>query len=277
MEIFEYIFMRKAFLAGIIIAVIIPCVGVVIALKRLSMIGDALSHTSLAGVAAGLIFNINPMIGAMIVCVAAALSIESIRKRLPRYSEMSIAIIMSLGIGLAGVLSDYVKTPASFDSFLFGSIIAITDLELYLIAGLGALVLAVFILLYKELFYIAFDEQGARLAGVKVQTVNIIFTILTAVSIALAAKIVGALLVSSLIVLPVACSMQISKSYLQTIIYAIIFAAAFTVTGLFLSFYQGFKPGAIIALIGVFSFLAVLVIKTICQKIKKPKTNRKTL
>ncbi|HHW89506.1 MAG TPA: metal ABC transporter permease [Clostridiales bacterium] len=272
MEIFEYIFMRKAFLAGIIVAIIIPCIGVIIVLKRLSMIGDALSHTSLAGVAAGLILNINPVIGAMIVCVAAALSIESIRKRLPRYSEMSIAIIMSLGIGLAGILSDYVKTPASFDSFLFGSIIAITDLELYLIVGLGALVLTVFILLYKELFYIAFDTQGARLSGVKVQVVNTIFTILTAIAISLAAKIVGALLVSSLIVLPVACSMQISKSYLQTIIYAIIFAVASTIIGLFLSFYQGFKPGSIIALIGVFSFLAVLLIKTIYKKAKKLKT-----
>lgn len=236
------------------------------------MIGDALSHTSLAGVAAGLIFNINPVIGAIVVCIAAALSIEAIRKRLPRYSEMSLVIIMSLGIGLAGILSDFVKTPASFESFLFGSIIAITDLEIYLICGLGALVLTVFALLYKELFYIAFDEQGARLSGVKVKTVNIIFTILTAVTISLAAKIVGALLVSSMIVVPVACSMQISKSYLQTVIFAIIFAVGFTITGLFLSFYQGLKPGSIIVLVGVACFLAVLLIKTIIKKIKKQKT-----
>ncbi|HEY8443668.1 MAG TPA: metal ABC transporter permease [Clostridia bacterium] len=269
MEIFEYVFMRRAFLVGGIVAIVIPCVGVIIVLKRLSMIGDALSHTSLAGVAAGLILNINPVLGAIVVCVAAALGIEGIRKRLPRYSEMSLVIIMSLGIGLAGILSDFVKTPANFESFLFGSIIAITDLELYLISGLGALVIIVFALLYKELFYIAFDERGARLAGVKTGIVDTIFTILTAVAIALAAKIVGALLVSSLIVVPAACSMQVSKSYFQTILYAVLFALGFTIAGLFLSFYQGLKPGSVIILIGVLTFLAILLFKAVYKKLKK--------
>ncbi|HEY8423311.1 MAG TPA: metal ABC transporter permease [Clostridia bacterium] len=271
MEIFEYLFMRKAFLAGIIAAIIIPCIGVIIVLKRLSMIGDALSHASLAGVAAGLILNINPVLGAAVVCVAAALSIEAIRKKLPRFSEMSLVIIMSLGIGLAGVLSDFVKTPASFENFLFGSIIAISDLEMYLIAGLGAVVLAAFVFLYKELFYIAFDEQGARLAGVKTGIVNTAFTVLTAVTISIASKIVGALLVSSMLVIPAACSMQISKSYFQTVIYAILFALAFTIAGLFLSFYQGLKPGSIIILLGVAAFLLLLIGKTVYKKIKRLK------
>lgn len=271
MEIFEYLFMRKAFLAGIIAAIIIPCIGVIIVLKRLSMIGDALSHASLAGVAAGLILNINPVLGAAVVCVAAALSIEAIRKKLPRFSEMSLVIIMSLGIGLAGVLSEFVKTPASFENFLFGSIIAISDLEMYLIAGLGAVVLAAFVFLYKELFYIAFDEQGARLAGVKTGIVNTAFTVLTAVTISIASKIVGALLVSSMLVIPAACSMQISKSYFQTVIYAILFALAFTIAGLFLSFYQGLKPGSIIILLGVAAFLLLLIGKTVYKKIKRLK------
>ena len=87
--------MQRAFLVGILLALIIPCVGIVIVLKRLSMIGDALSHTSLAGVAAGLLFNINPVLGATAACVAAAFGIEAIRKKLPRYAEMSIAIILS--------------------------------------------------------------------------------------------------------------------------------------------------------------------------------------
>lgn len=123
--------MQRAFLVGILLALIIPCVGIVIVLKRLSMIGDALSHTSLAGVAAGLLFNINPVLGATAACVAAAFGIEAIRKKLPRYAEMSIAIILSAGVGLAGVLSGFVRSAASFNSFLFGSIVAISDGELY--------------------------------------------------------------------------------------------------------------------------------------------------
>ena len=148
LNLLEYDFMRKAFIVGILIAVIIPCIGVVIVCKRLSMIGDALSHTSLAGVAIGLILGFNPVLGAVISCIIASLSIEVIRKKLPAYSEMSIAIIMSAGIGLTGVLSKYMGNSANFNSFLFGSIVAITDFELYLVIGLSFTVLAVFILLY---------------------------------------------------------------------------------------------------------------------------------
>ena len=131
--IFEYAFMRKAFAVGILLAIIVPCIGIIVVLKRLSMIGDALSHSSLAGIAAGLVFNINPILGAIIASLASAFSIEFIRKKLPKYSEMSIAIIMSAGVGLAGVLSGFVKDSAAFNSFLFGSIVAITDFELYMV------------------------------------------------------------------------------------------------------------------------------------------------
>ena len=111
--------------AGILLAAVVPCVGMVVVCKRLSMIGDALSHTSLAGVAAGLLLGVNPVAGAAAACVAASFGIEAIRRKLPRYSEMSISIIMSAGIGLAGVLSGFVKNSANFNSFLFGSIVAI--------------------------------------------------------------------------------------------------------------------------------------------------------
>ena len=126
MEIFNYGFMQRAFLVGLLLAAVIPCIGMVIVCKRLSMIGDALSHTSLAGVAAGLILGMNPVAAAALACITASLGIEIIRRKLPRYSEMSIAIVMSAGVGLAGVLSGFVKNAANFNSFLFGSIVAIS-------------------------------------------------------------------------------------------------------------------------------------------------------
>lgn len=131
MEILQYTFMQRAFLSGILLAVITPFIGITIVLKRMSMIGDALSHASLAGVALGLILGINPVAGAGVICILAALGIESIRKKLPRYSEMAITIIMSAGIGLAGVLSGYVKSSANFNSFLFGSIVSVSREELF--------------------------------------------------------------------------------------------------------------------------------------------------
>ncbi len=253
--ILEYDFMRRAFAVGLLLAVIVPCIGVIVVFKRLSMIGDALSHTSLAGVAAGLILGINPILGAVAASIAAALAIEAIRKRIPRFSEMAIAIIMSAGIGLAGVLSGFVKSAANFNSFLFGSIVAIDDFELLLVACISCAVILAFILLYKELFYIALD------AGVPVGAVNFIFTILTAVTVSVATRTVGALIVSSLMVLPVACAMQFGKSYRQTVFYAVGFGLLFTLLGLTLSYYMGLRPGGTIVLIGVACLALIFLVK----------------
>lgn len=269
MEIFQYDFMRRALLVGLLLAIIIPCVGTVVVFKRLSMMGDALSHTSLAGVAAGLVMGINPVLGAIAVSIIAALSIEAIRKRLPRYSELSIAIVTSAGIGLAGVLSGFVQSTASFNSFLFGSIVAISSFEQTLVLIIGAIVIAAFLILYKELFYIALDESSARLAGIPVKTVNFIFTLLTAITVSIAARTVGALVVSSLMVVPVACAMQIGRSYRQTVLYAIGFAVLFTMSGLFLSYYVGLRPGGTIVLIGVIVLILLLLLKTATRRFKR--------
>lgn len=260
----EFEFMRKAFLVGILLAIIIPLIGVVVVFRRLSMIGDALSHTSLAGVAGGLILGINPILGAVVTCTLAAFGIEGIRKKFPKYAELSIAIIMSAGIGLAGVLSGFVQNAANFNSFLFGSIVAISDFELFLVIVISGAVILASKLLYKELLAISFDETGARLSGVPVELVNFIFTILTAVTVSIAARTVGALIVSSLMVVPVACAMLFGRSYFQTVVYSILFAIGFTVAGLTIAFYCGLKPGGTIVLTGVCSFVLLLLIRRLC-------------
>ena len=261
MAIFEYDFMCKAFIVGILLAIIIPCVGMIIVLKRLSMMGDALSHASLAGVAGGLVMGINPVLGAVLTCVLAALGIEAIRKKLPKYSEMSIAVVMSAGIGLAGVLSGFVQNAANFNSF-----VAISDFELILVVCISCTVLFCFILFYKELFYVAFDERSAALAGVPVKMINFVFTLLTAVTVSIAARTVGALIVSSLMVIPVACAMQFGKSYKQTLLYAVAFAVFFTVVGLFISYYAALKPGGTIVLTGVLCLILILLFKKAAAK-----------
>lgn len=258
---FEYEFMRRAFVTGALLAVIVPCIGVVIVLKRLSMIGDALAHTSLAGVALGLIFGFNPILGAICACMLASFGIEGIRKRLQDYSEISIAVILSAGVGLAGVLSGFVKSAQTFDSFLFGSIVAISDFEMFLVTGVGVLVLAAFFLLYKELFCVAFDEQGAAIMGIPVRAVDFVFTLLTAVTVSVASRTVGSLIVSSLMVVPVACAMQLAKSYRQTVFYSAAFGLAFVLSGLTVSYYAGLKPGGTIVLIGVAVLIVLLAAK----------------
>lgn len=261
LEMFAYAFMQKAFLVGILLAIIIPLIGVIVVLKRLSMIGDALSHTSLAGVALGLLLGIDPIVGAVVVCVIAAFSIETIRKRLPRYAEISISIIMSVGIGLASVLTGFIEDGAAFNSFLFGSIVAITDTEVLMVIIVTVIVVATFLLLYKELMFITFDEQGAILAGLPVKKINFVITLLTAITVSVAARSVGALIVSSLMVIPVACAMQLANSYKKTVIYSVLFAVVFTVVGLVLSYYFNLKPGGTIVLVGVVVLIPLMVAK----------------
>ncbi len=257
----QYTFMQRAFIVGILLAIIIPLIGVIVVQKRMSMIGDALSHTSLAGVALGLLLGINPVAGAVAACMLAAFSIEFIRKRIPKYAEISISIIMSVGIGMASILSGFVASASDFNSFLFGSIVAITDGELLLVVIISLIVILAFILFYKELMYISFDEKSARLAGVPVGRMNFLVTILTAVTVSVASRSVGALIVSSLMVIPVACAMQLARSYKQTVVYSVIFAVLFTIIGLTLSYYLKLKPGGTIVLTGVVILIPLLAVK----------------
>ncbi|MGP1410218.1 MAG: metal ABC transporter permease [Peptoanaerobacter stomatis] len=263
--------MKKAFMVGILLSIIIPCIGTTIVLKRLSMIGDALSHASLAGVSAGLIMSINPVLGAIIACILAALSVEAIRKKIPQYSEVSIAIITSACIGLAGVLSGFIKNVTSFNSFLFGSIVAISDIEVKMTIIVSIVVIISTILLYKELMYISFDEESAKLSGVNASAINFVFTILTAITVSVASRTVGALIVSSLMVVPVATSIQVSRSYKQVIIISVLYAFFEVVIGLTMSYYiringAGLKPGGTIVLIAVIGFLLTSAIKNIIRK-----------
>ena len=273
-DIFQYAFMRRAFIAGILIAIIIPCVGLIVVVKRLSTMGDALAHCSLAGVAAGLLLGINPVVGAMGTAVAAALGMESIRRKIPKYSGVSVAILMSAGVGITGILSGMVKSSAGFDSFLFGSIVAVSEFELWLVAGVCIFITIAFFLLYRVLFFIGIDERGAASAGVPVRTVNVIFTVLTAIAISVAGRTIGMLIVSSLMVVPVVCAMQLAKSFKQTVLTAIVFAIVFTVGGLFISFYAdvvyqiALKPGATIVLLGTLTLILIFLLKGLAKRVR---------
>ena len=263
---FEYAFMNHAFIAGMVLGAAIPCIGVIVVLKRLSMMGDALSHSSLAGVAGGLIAGVDPVAGSVVACLAAAGAIEFVRRRFEGHAELAIAIVMSCGVGLAGVLSGFVPSAASFSSFLFGSIVAISDDELIAAALVGAAVLGACILFRRQLFLVTLDEQAARLAGVRVKAVNALFVILTALTVAVGARTVGALVVSSMMVVPVACALQVAHSWKQSVAISCAVGLAITAAGLVLSFELGLKPGGTIVLVGVVLLLCIIVAKAIAHQ-----------
>ena len=261
MEIFTMQFMQRALITAVFISVITPLIGNVIVLKRLSTIGDALSHAGLAGVTIGLCASVNPVLSAVAVSVLAAVTIEYIRRAFPNYAELATAIVLSFGVGLAAVFSGFVKNSADLNSFLFGSIVAISDFEMWTVILLSAVVIAASFLLYRELFYVTFDEAGAALSGVPVKSVNLIFTILTAIVVSVASRTVGVLVISSLMVVPVACAMLISKSYKQNIIFSVIFALCFTITGLIITAFKDIKPGGTIVLTGIAVLIVLLLMR----------------
>lgn len=260
-NIFSYDYMVRALLVGLLLSIVIPLMGVVVVNRRTSMVGDALSHVSLAGVLFGLLLGINPILGAVLSTILAAFFMEFIRKRFPSYGDISTAIVMSTGIGLASLLSGFVKGASNIESFLFGSIIAISDFEFYLVALISILVFASLVYYFKDLMYISFDPISAALSGVKVDRVTGIFLFLIAITVAISARTVGVLIISSLMVLPVASAMQLGRGYKATTYFSILFGMVFTLGGILISFYRGLKPGGTIVILGVLTLMVLIVIR----------------
>lgn len=262
----QYSFMIRTLLVSFMISIIIPLIGIVIVNRGTSMMGDALSHVSLAGVALGLILSINPLIGAIFACVIGAFSIEKIRKKFPQFGDMATAIITSMGLGLAALLSDFSPGGNSFDAYLFGSIASVSKLDVVIVLITFILVVAISLIYYFGLLSIAIDPQLAKMSGVNVARINSIFTLLSALTIALSAKIIGALMVTSLIVLPVASSLLISKSYKATFLNTLVLGLIYTLSGVILSYYFDLKPGGAIVVIASLGMLVCLLISKLKNK-----------
>ncbi|MGL5693407.1 MAG: metal ABC transporter permease, partial [Peptostreptococcaceae bacterium] len=191
MEIFQYDFMIRGLIAAFVVGLICPLMGMFIVLKKLSLIGDSLSHIALSGIAVATIFNGSPIIGSLISSSIAALIIDRLRNSFKEYADLSIAIIMALGVGISGILMSISSVNFDLFSFMYGSIATVTNKDIYIIVG-TFIVIALFInLFYKELVYITFDEDGAKLSNIPVKMINSIFMVLTAASITMTLRIVG--------------------------------------------------------------------------------------
>lgn len=262
----SYVFMQRALVIAVFLGIAIPCVGQILVLRKFSMLGDALSHTALAGVCMGLIIGINPTISAIAFCVVASLLVSIISKRMKHNEEIAIAIMMSLGVGVAAILSGFVKSSVNLTSFLFGSIISISAADLYLIVGMSVIIVVIFTKYYYEFMFYSFNEAEANKQNLNIKKIDILFSVLVGISISISARIVGALIISSLLVIPIACSLQLSKSYKSTLILAIAFSVFFMISGLVLSYYLGLRPGGTIIIVSCFILLLILIIKGLRKK-----------
>lgn len=256
---FELDFMRNAFMAGIVVSILCPIIGLFIVLRRNSMIGDTLSHSSFAGVAIGLVIGINPILTAFIFTSICALLIEFLRGYFKKYSELVMSIVLTFSLGIAIILISTGKTTAKVNSFLFGSILTVSKDDLIIIAVAGFITLVILALIYSKLIYVTFDEDGAKTSGINVKLINYLFTLLVGATISLSIRIMGILVISSIIVVPVATAMQLKMNFKKTLLFSVIFGFVDIFLGLILSYYMNSAPGGTIAITTVSVLVGTLV------------------
>ncbi|MDA7818340.1 metal ABC transporter permease [Sulfurimonas sp.] len=260
MEMFEYSFMQRAFVAGIIIAILASISGTFVVLRRYSMISETLAHSALVGVAVGLVAGFNPLWMAVAVAILSAWLIEYLRSEFALYSDAVLAILLSGSLAIAVII---VSLGGAFNnslfSYLFGSILSVSYEDVVTIAIFGSIALAALLLFYKELYFIAYDEEVAKTSGIRVKLLNFLLVSVVAIIIALSIRVVGSLLIGALMVIPTVSALQYRVGFLKTTLISLGFAILGVSAGMTLSFYFSLPSGATIVLCVLFIFIVSLV------------------
>jgi len=260
-EMLTHGFMQRAFLSGLLSASALSLVGVYIVLKRMSNIGEGLSQMAFAGIAVGILAGLAPMPFALAAAFIGVLLIQYMKGAFQVYGEAAVQILCAGGFALGVVL---VSASSGFNvnlmSYLFGSLLSVNDGDLMFIAALTAVTFITIAWLNRKLTYIAFDEESARVAGLPVDRLNLLLLFLTAVSVVAGMKVVGILLVSSLLVVPAAAAIHLARSFRQTIILSVAYAMTSVIVGLTLAYYLNLAAGGTVALTQVVLFFATLAL-----------------
>jgi zinc transport system permease protein len=264
MEILSYGFIQRALLAGTLIAVLCSVLGVFLVLRRLSLIGDGLAHVTFGGTAIALslkLYSATSLLVSLPVVMLSSLGILKLTEKARLGGDSAIGIVSALGIS-AGIILASVGGGYNVDllSYLFGNILSITTQEVGIAFVLFCVVLLLLSLFFNDLFAIAFDEELARVSGIRTTTINAVLVLLTALSVVLAMKLVGIMLISSLLILPAVSALQLARSFKACVALAALQGGCSVVAGIFLSFAANLPTSAMIVLINLLFFsLAFLV------------------
>jgi len=263
---FTYGFLQRALLAGIFIAIACAMLGVFLILRRDAMIGHGLAHVTFAGVALGLFLNFMPLAMALFIAVAASLVIMRLKDNVGLHGDTAIAIFSSVGFAL-GVLLATLSQSFNVDlfSYLFGEILAIELLEVWFSIILAAIVMSLVILNYHKFMYMTFDRESAKASGIKVNRLDTLLTVLTAVTIVLGMKVVGILLVSALVVIPAAAGLQVASNFRQAIVFSTVVSIVSVVLGLLFAFVLDLPASGSIVLLSFLFFGVCFGLKRISK------------
>jgi len=261
LSMFDYEFMVRAFVVGISLSILTAQLGSFIVLKRYAMLPDALSHIALLGVGIGLVTDGSPIYVPIVVATISGIAIEYLRYKKKLYSDAILSIFLSGALAMAVVLinlSDGFN--ASLFSYLFGSITAVSDEEMMITLGFAVISLVLLFGSYRKLLFATLDEESAKASGIPVFALNIMLVVLSAITVALAMRIVGILLIGALMVLPISTALLYRENFTKTIVLATIFSLVSVISGLFISFYVGVSSGAAIVLVALSFFILSLFI-----------------
>jgi zinc transport system permease protein len=261
MDILGFDFMQRALLAGALVGMAAPAVGIFIVQRRLSLMGDGIGHVAFAGVAAGLLLAVSPILSALVFAIVGAITIELLRSNRRAQSDIALALVFYGGIA-AGVLLLGLGNVSTINlhSYLFGSVLTVSTSDLWLVSIVAGCIVLVCFVLRKHLFAIAYDEEVARASGLPVRLLNILVALLAALAIAATAKVVGILLVASMLVLPVAAAQQLTRSFRSTTYASIGLGIAAAVGGLVIAFYADLYPAATIVIVSITAFVGASLI-----------------
>jgi len=256
---FELEFMRLALAAGAVVGVLAPAVGFFLVQRGQSLIGDGIGHVAFAGVAAGILLDVSPVLTALAAAVLGGVAIELLRSRAGAAGDQALAIVFYTGIALGVVLvSAAGALNVDLFQYLFGSILTVTRTDLVLIATLGAVGLATIGLLYHALAGVVVDEEGARVAGIRIGALNVVLGALAAVTVALSMRVVGILLVAALMVLPASAAGRIAWSMRSTLVLSMAIGLGSALAGLTVAYYADLPPGGTIVLVAAAVFCLAL-------------------
>lgn len=262
MEFFQYDFIQRALLAGLITGIVCPLIGSFVVVRRQSLIGDGLGHIAFAGVTGGYMIGLYPVVGALILTVAGAIGIELVRRRHTEFADMGLAIFFYAGAAMAIIFSTMTRMPSSgLLSFLFGSIITVSLMDVITIGCSGTLVLLIVYILFDKLMLMSLDEDIANVAGINTGMINMLFSILTALVVVVGMTIVGILLVSALMIVPVATAHLLRVGFKATMGWAVVFSTSAVLIGLLSSFYLDIAPGGTIVMTAILFYIITTVIR----------------
>jgi zinc transport system permease protein len=269
-DILQYGFMQRALLSGIAISIMCSIVGLFLVLKRHSLFGDALAHVAFGGIALGLFTGIYPILTAYVVAILSAVGVNKLRESTKIPPDSSIAVLLTSGLAI-GVILISISGGFTLDlfSFLFGNILLVSNEDLIMILITDAIVVSIIYVLYKRLMLIVFDENQAKVSGLNVTWINTLFIVLASITIIASIRLVGVLLISSLIVIPNITALLLGKGFKKTIFISCAISVFSVVFGIVASYYVNLVPSGTIVLTMVSMFIVTIIVKNMRFRLKK--------